>query len=176
MAVAYTNVEGRVAASIIGKVGAMPLYGDIAVRSRYIKIMKALDFYRGRGVSGARRLLLAALVCTCAAAPLAGAKAAGPAADATGSAGSRVIDIIVGTQKQIAMGRTLQRVAVGDPVVADVLWLKSNGGANGGLLLVGKSAGRTELMVWERGQAAPRTYTIKVTTLAARELLGGDTP
>jgi pilus assembly protein CpaC len=138
--------------------------------------MKAKSFYRGRGVSGARRLLLAALIGTCAAAPLAGAKTAMPAAGATDSAASRVIDIVVGNQKQIAMGRTLQRVAVGDPSVADVLWLKSSGGANGGLLLVGKSAGRTEMMVWERGQAAPHTYTINVTTLAARELLGNDTP
>ncbi|MGX7003647.1 type II and III secretion system protein family protein [Caballeronia sp. KNU42] len=135
-----------------------------------------MGFHRGRSVSGARRLLLAALVCTCATAPLAGAKVTGTAASVTGPAGSRVIDIVVGSQKQIATGRTLQRVAVGDPAVADVLWLKSNGGANGGLLLVGKSAGRTELMVWERAQAAPRTYTINVTTLAARELLGHDTP
>jgi len=138
--------------------------------------MKAKGFYRGRSVSGARRLLLAALVCTCAAVPFAGAKAARPAAGATDSAASRVIDIVVGAQKQIATGRTLQRVAVGDPAVADVLWLKSNGGANGGLLLVGKSAGRTEMMIWERGQSAPQTYTINVTTLAARELLGSDTP
>ena len=93
----------------------MPPYGGIAVRSRYIKIMKAIGFHRGRSVSGARRLLLAALVCTCAAAPLAGAKAAGTAASVTGSAASQVIEIVVGAQKQIAMGRTLQRVAVGDP-------------------------------------------------------------
>ncbi|CAN7381970.1 type II and III secretion system protein family protein [Caballeronia sp. LjRoot31] len=138
--------------------------------------MKAKGFYRGRSVSGARRLLLAALVCTCAAAPLAGAKTAGPAAGATDFASSRVIDIVVGAQKQIAMGRTLQRVAVGDPAVADVLWLKSSGGANGGLLLVGKSAGRTEMMIWERGQSTPQTYTINVATLAAHELLGSDTP
>jgi pilus assembly protein CpaC len=154
----------------------MPPYGDNAVRSRYIKIMKAKGFYQGRGVSGARRLLLAALIGTCAAAPLAGAKTAMPAAGTTDPAVARVIDIVVGAQKQIAIGRTLQRVAVGDPSVADVLWLRSNGGANGGLLLVGRSAGRTEMMVWERGQAAPRTYTINVTTLAARELLGSDTP
>jgi pilus assembly protein CpaC len=140
------------------------------------KIMKAKGFYRGRSVSDARRLLLAALICTCAVAPLAGAKAARAAADATDSAASRVIDIVVGAQKQIAMGRALQRVAVGDPSVADVLWLKSSAGANGGLLLVGKSAGRTEVMIWERGQSAPQTYTINVTTLAARELLGSDTP
>ena len=97
-----------------------------------------MGLYRGRSVSGASRLLLAALVCSCAAAPLAVAKAAASAAGASDAAASRVIDIVVGTQKQIAVGRTLQRVAVGDPAVADVLWLKSNGGANGGLLLVAK--------------------------------------
>ncbi|QIE24179.1 Type 3 secretion system secretin [Caballeronia sp. SBC1] len=154
----------------------MPPYGDNAVRSRYIKMTKAKGFYRGRSVSGARRLLLAALVCTWAAPPFAGANAARPGAGATDSAASRVIDIVVGAQKQIAMGRTLQRVAVGDPAVADVLWLKSSGGASGGLLVVGKSAGRTEMMIWERRQSAPQTYTINVTTLAAHELLGSDTP
>jgi len=138
--------------------------------------MKAKASYRGHGVSGARRLVLATLVCACAASPCASAKTAGPAAEAADSAVSRVIDITVGAQKQIAMGRILQRVAVGDPAVADVLWLKSSSGANGGLLLVGKSAGRTEMMIWERGQSAPRTYTINVTTLAARKLLGSDTP
>ncbi|WP_082913465.1 type II and III secretion system protein family protein [Caballeronia udeis] len=138
--------------------------------------MKATASYRGHGVSGAGRLLLATLVCACTASPYASAKTARPAADVADSAVSRVIDITVGAQKQIAMGRTLQRVAVGDPAVADVLWLKSSSGANGGLLLVGKSAGRTEMMIWERGQGAPRTYTINVTTLAARKLLGSDTP
>ena len=154
----------------------MPPYGDNAVRSRYIKMTKAKGFSRGRSVSGARRLLLAALICTWAAAPLAGANAARREAGATDFAASRVIDIAVGAQKQIAMGRTLQRVAVGDPAVADVLWLKSSGGASGGLLLVGKSTGRTEMMIWERGQSAPQTYTINVATAAARELLGTDTP
>jgi pilus assembly protein CpaC len=138
--------------------------------------MRVKVSYRGRSVSGARRVALAVLVCACASGPLASAKTAKPAAGATESSVSRVIDIVVGGQKQIAMGRALQRVAVGDPSVADVLWLKSNGGANGGLLLVGKSAGRTEMMIWERGQSAPQTYTINVSTLAARELLGSDTP
>ena len=32
------------------------------------------------------------------------------------------------------------------------------------------------MMIWERGQSAPQTYTINVSTLAARELLGSDTP
>jgi len=138
--------------------------------------MRAKVAYRGRSVSGARRVLLAALVCVCASGPVASAKTARPATGATEPQASRVIDIAVGSQKQIATGHVLQRVAVGDPTVADVLWLKSMSGASGGLLLVGKSAGRTEMMVWERGQTAPRTYTINVTTLAARELLGSDTP
>ncbi|MDB5786029.1 type II and III secretion system protein family protein [Caballeronia mineralivorans] len=138
--------------------------------------MRAKVAYRGRSVSGARRVLLAALVCACASGPVASAKTARPATGATESQASRVIDIAVGSQKQIATGHVLQRVAVGDPTVADVLWLKSSSGASGGLLLVGKNAGRTEMMVWEQGQTAPHTYTINVTTLAARELLGSDTP
>lgn len=138
-------------------------------------IMKAKSSYRGWRLAGARRLLLAALACACASGPAVSARSAASAVTATEPA-SRVIEIAVGAQKQIAAGRALQRVAVGDPAVADVLWLKSSDGANGGLLLVGKSAGRTEMMLWERGRTEPRSYTINVTTLAAGQLLGGDTP
>ncbi|MBN3728611.1 pilus assembly protein N-terminal domain-containing protein, partial [Burkholderia sp. Ac-20379] len=55
------------------------------------------------------------------------------------------VDVAVGAQRPIAAGRTLQRVAVGDPAVADVLIIKG-----GGVLLIGKSAGTTNVMLWER--------------------------
>lgn len=87
-----------------------------------------------------------------------------------------VIAIAVGAQKPFATGSTLQRVAVGDPGVADVLVLKGNGSANGGLLLVGKSAGHTDMIVWEKGRSAPRTWTIDVTSPAAVAVLDGRTP
>lgn len=87
-----------------------------------------------------------------------------------------VIGLIVGAQKPFATGHALERVAVGDPGVADVLVLKGNGSAKGGLLLVGKSAGRTDMIVWEKGRSEPRTWTIDVTSPAAVALLDGQTP
>ncbi|MDN7498472.1 type II and III secretion system protein family protein [Burkholderia gladioli] len=90
------------------------------------------------------------------------ASAAGPDAS---------VDIAVGAQRQIAAGRSLQRVAVGDPAVADVLVVKG-----GGVLLIGKSAGTTNVMVWERGRADPAVYTVHVTSGAANALLDENTP
>ncbi|AJK46145.1 type II and III secretion system protein family protein [Burkholderia plantarii] len=83
------------------------------------------------------------------------------------------VDLAVGAQRQIATGRSLQRVAIGDPAVADVLVVKGNGG---GVLLIGKSAGTTNVMLWERGRSEPDVYPVHVTSGAARALLGADTP
>jgi pilus assembly protein CpaC len=84
------------------------------------------------------------------------------------------IDLTVGAQRQLAVGHTLQRVAIGDPSVADVLIIK--GEKRGGVLLVGKAAGTTSLMLWARERDAPLQYTVNVTTQAAASLLGADTP
>ncbi|RAS24257.1 pilus assembly protein CpaC [Paraburkholderia bryophila] len=84
------------------------------------------------------------------------------------------IELTVGAQRSLAGGHTLQRVAIGDPAVADVLIIK--GDKRGGVLLVGKAAGTTSLMVWERDRDVPQTYTVNVITPAAASLLGPDTP
>lgn len=81
-------------------------------------------------------------------------------------------DIAVGEQRTLPVMGSLTRVAVGDPSVADVLVIR--GDRRGGLLLVGKGAGTTNVMVWESG--VQRTFTVNVTTNAARALLGPGTP
>jgi pilus assembly protein CpaC len=91
-------------------------------------------------------------------------------------AAPQVIELAVGAQKPLATAHPLTRVAVGDPSVADVLVLKGNGSANGGMLLVGRGAGSTDVMLWERGVTEPITYTINVTSPAANALLDSDTP
>jgi pilus assembly protein CpaC len=91
-------------------------------------------------------------------------------------AAPQVIELAVGAQKPLATAHPLTRVAVGDPSVADVLVLKGNGSANGGMLLVGRGAGSTDVMLWERGVSEPITYTINVTSPAANALLDSDTP
>lgn len=83
------------------------------------------------------------------------------------------IELATGAQRQIAVGRGVQRVAVGDPNVADVLVVK---GGRGGVLLVAKAAGSTSLMVWERGRDEPAVYTVDVVSGAARELLDSGSP
>ncbi|WP_322057703.1 type II and III secretion system protein family protein [Paraburkholderia sp. J63] len=83
------------------------------------------------------------------------------------------VDIAVGEQRTLPVTGALKRIAVGDPSVADVLVIR--GDRRGGVLLVGKSAGTTNVMLWE-GSGAPRTLTVNVTTNAARALLGAGTP
>ncbi|MCG5073935.1 type II and III secretion system protein family protein [Paraburkholderia tagetis] len=83
------------------------------------------------------------------------------------------VDIAVGEQRTLPVTGSLTRIAVGDPSVADVLVIR--GDRRGGVLLVGKGAGTTNVMLWE-GSGAPRTLTVNVTTNAARALLGADTP
>ncbi|MFM0044255.1 type II and III secretion system protein family protein [Paraburkholderia sediminicola] len=108
---------------------------------------------------------LAAMLCTA-------SFVASPASAASGS--PQTVDITVGAQQPLARGHTLRRVAIGDPSVADVLIIK--GDKTGGVLLIGKSPGTTNLMLWERGSDAPMSYTVNVTTIASRALLAPDTP
>ncbi|MBK3737878.1 type II and III secretion system protein family protein [Paraburkholderia aspalathi] len=99
---------------------------------------------------------------------------ASQAAQTDQGAPSQTIDLTVGAQQPLATGHTLQRVAIGDPAVADVLIIK--GDKRGGVLLVGKAAGTTSLMLWTHDRDAPLTYTVNITTQAAASLLGADTP
>jgi pilus assembly protein CpaC len=89
---------------------------------------------------------------------------------------SPVIEMTVGSQKQLANGHVFQRVAIGDPSVADVLVMKGSGSASGGMLLIGRAAGTTDVMLWERGRSEPLTYTVNVSAAAANALLNGTTP
>lgn len=52
----------------------------------------------------------------------------------------------------------LERVAIADPDVADLVMLDSKRDA----LLVGKHAGRTTLLLWHRGEAMPQRLTVEV--------------
>jgi pilus assembly protein CpaC len=88
--------------------------------------------------------------------------------------GAQIVDITVGSQQSLALGHSLQRVAVGDPTVADVLIIR--GDKRGGVLVIGKSPGTTNLMLWERNHDTPMSYTVNVTTAASGALLGPGTP
>lgn len=83
--------------------------------------------------------------------------------------------LAVGEQRQVEPGRRLVRVAVGDPSVADVLVIR-DGDGRGGVLVVGKAPGTTNLMLWERGRATPQTLSLDVEPGAAATLADRSTP
>jgi len=87
------------------------------------------------------------------------------------------VSLAVGEQRQIDAEGPLARVAIGDPAVADVLVMKGDENRRaGGVLLVGKAPGATNLMVWSRGRATPVVYPIEVGPSAGAVLLDGSTP
>lgn len=84
------------------------------------------------------------------------------------------IELAVGAQRQISAGRALQRVAVGDPAIADVLLMK--GSRSGSVLLTAKAAGATNVMLWVRGRDEPEIWNVEVVDAAAQAVLDGGTP
>lgn len=64
---------------------------------------------------------------------------------------------------------SLERVAIADPSVADLVMLKGRREA----LLVGKHAGQTTLLIWQRGEASPQRLRVQVRG-ALQDQLQGD--
>jgi pilus assembly protein CpaC len=81
---------------------------------------------------------------------------------------SESVVLQVNEQRQVPLPPRLERIAVADPAVADVLPLKG-----GNTLLVGKAPGRTTLMFWVRGNATPQRFTIEVRNAVQAGLLDG---
>lgn len=69
----------------------------------------------------------------------------------------RTIQIIEGSQKLIRRGQRVQRVAVGNPEIADVNVLNTRD-----LMITGNKRGSTTLMVWTRGASTPEEFRIVV--------------
>ncbi|SDE25714.1 type II and III secretion system protein family protein [Paraburkholderia lycopersici] len=101
------------------------------------------------------------------------ARAAPPSLKGAAQGLLQSVDLAVGEQRTLPTTAVLKRVAVGDPSVADVMIVRDT--QQGGVLLIGKAAGTTNVMLWE-GRGAAHTITVNVATKAARELLGHDTP
>jgi len=102
-------------------------------------------------------------------------EAASDRARAPESTAPSIVTISVGEQRQVEPGQHLTRVAVGDPAVADVLVIR-DGDGRGGVLAIGKAPGRTNLLLWEQGRAAPRTLSLVVEPAAAATLANKDAP
>lgn len=77
----------------------------------------------------------------------------------------QIISISTGFQEVLATTALPARVAVGDPDIAEVSVLKPTGkdGAGAGVLIVGKQAGSTSLLVWSKGATKPKSITLAVT-------------
>ncbi|GAB3780481.1 type II and III secretion system protein family protein [Dyella agri] len=72
-------------------------------------------------------------------------------------------------QRPWTLPRSLERVAIADPAVADLVMLKGRREA----LLVGKQAGQTTLLIWQRGEAAPQRLAVQVRGAVQEQLQDG---
>ena len=75
---------------------------------------------------------------------------------ATATLAQKPLLLAVGAQKSLTVPG-IQRVAVGDPAIADIKTI-----GHGELLVTGASAGHTTLLVWKRGATAPEKFDITV--------------
>ncbi|WP_437882593.1 type II and III secretion system protein family protein [Pseudomonas sp. LRF_L74] len=82
------------------------------------------------------------------------------------SAAPAVVDIVQGSQQEVPFPLPVQRIAVGDPGIADVQPV-----GNKAFLLTGKKPGSTSLMVWTACSKAPRYSQVRVAGQATAELL-----
>lgn len=72
-------------------------------------------------------------------------------------------------QRQLDIPAGLQRIAVADPEVADVIVLRGSGGKQGSILLVGKKPGSTVVTAWPR-EGSERVWRINVQNAMQRQL------
>ncbi|GLQ99759.1 type II and III secretion system protein family protein [Dyella mobilis] len=77
-------------------------------------------------------------------------------------------DVVLQTHEQRPwhLPADLERIAIADPGVADVVTLKKRGE----VLLVGKQAGQTVLLLWHHGQAQPQRVTVAVSSAIQSQL------
>lgn len=108
-----------------------------------------------------RRMILAMALALAAGAALLPARA--PAQESPPA--PRTLRLLAGAQQEIRPGQPLERVAVGNPAVADALLLKHRDGPPS-VLVVAKKPGATDFKLWTRN-AAPVSYTVRVDAVAA---------
>ena len=72
----------------------------------------------------------------------------------------QILHLLTGSQREIRLGKPLERIAIGNPDIADALLLKGRGAANS-LLIIAKKPGAASVMVWTQGGTAV-TYNVQV--------------
>jgi pilus assembly protein CpaC len=71
------------------------------------------------------------------------------------------ITLAMHEQQNLPVAGTLERIAVADPEVADVLMVRGSSGKNGSVIVVGKKAGVTTVTAWAKGMPA-NTWRVTV--------------
>lgn len=76
------------------------------------------------------------------------------------AATAQTLRIGAGTQTTLLLDSPAYRISVGDPKIAGVDLLAKSAGRE--LLITGKTAGVTSLLVWDKGHPGPREYRVEV--------------
>jgi len=104
-----------------------------------------------------------AVLCLLASGVWPGVSAAAEAAEAASARPALQLRIDAGTQKELLISKGIERMAIADEAVAGVaLTRQSPNSPAARLIVTGKSAGRTTLMVWEKGQPTATVYALEV--------------
>ncbi len=84
------------------------------------------------------------------------------------TASAATLDLQAHEQRPLRLAKDLERIAIADPAVADVVMLKGRSEA----LLVGKKPGQTTLLLWHRGAASPERLVVSVHSALQAQLSG----
>ncbi|WP_230682908.1 type II and III secretion system protein family protein [Variovorax paradoxus] len=104
-----------------------------------------------------------AVLCLLASGVWPGVSAAADAAETASARPALQLRIDAGTQKELLISKGIERMAIADETVAGVaLTRQSPSSPAARLIVTGKAAGRTTLMVWEKGQSTATVYALEV--------------
>ncbi|WGT63267.1 type II and III secretion system protein family protein [Variovorax paradoxus] len=104
-----------------------------------------------------------AVLCLLASVVWPAAQAAAADAEATPAHAALQLRIDAGTQKELLIGKGIERMAIADETVAGVALTRQSPNLPAArLIITGKAAGRTTLMIWEKGQANATVYALEV--------------
>jgi len=106
------------------------------------------------GARGSYLFMSAVVVC---------AVAAGAAGQVRAADAGQAVKLAVRDNYELALSAELERVAIADPDIVDVLLLKPTPQRKAGaVLLVGKKAGTTTVSLWVQGESNARTHVVTV--------------
>jgi pilus assembly protein CpaC len=86
-----------------------------------------------------------------------------PAFTTAAGTGGQTLTLAAGSQQELLFAQGIERLAIADDAVASVQLTRQRAGSPAArLILTGKTAGQTTLLVWEKGSTVARTYVLDV--------------